>query len=572
MKINNEFGHKIGGSKRDLWKARGLMVEDILEMNESEKDKFIKKDNVWPKPDYNALKEQNIPVVAIYFRKKIRDAVSTRPSCVEKRDTYIETVRIIKNLAESIENENDIKNAFDKIVNSGLAICNHGRHYSLSEDMREAGGSKLFRVIANASIIKLGMDIKKKQFLYSDKDRILSKYTFLQKNSLLMNVDNTSVNNTTKDMGLKIPGGWMLICNCTKEKFYAIEDGACIVLSGHDYIDNFETKEEAENMIISQENKSVPLNDEKTKKERKKKFVPKQLEHVKRVGEEYLHRHATADDYIKTFGFYGGEFGTWMSELDRQASLDMGYDAFMDLTKAINIEPIGIGMDGQLSIAFGARGSGSAMAHYEPLRRVINLTKTKGAGSLAHEYGHALDYILSAVINNELQPFSDSCKTEAVNLAFKEVKNAIKYQNGQLSEYYRNSLLFDKCHSKDSQGYWSSDKELFARAFACYVKDTLAEMDIRNDYLCGHADSAVTFYEGKVIKAYPEGDERISINLAIRKFVDELNKLNAFYGCKEISAPKKIKRRTLTPEEKLEYENLTTACRQMNIFDFVKGD
>lgn len=44
-----------------------------------------------------------------------------------------------------------------------------------------------------------------------------------------------------------------------------------------------------------------------------------------------------------------------------------------------------------LAIAFGARGSGAALAHYEPERNVINLTKMKGAGCLAHEWGHALD-------------------------------------------------------------------------------------------------------------------------------------------------------------------------------------
>lgn len=44
-----------------------------------------------------------------------------------------------------------------------------------------------------------------------------------------------------------------------------------------------------------------------------------------------------------------------------------------------------------LAIAFGARGSGGALAHYEPERNVINLTKMKGAGCLAHEWGHALD-------------------------------------------------------------------------------------------------------------------------------------------------------------------------------------
>ena len=50
-----------------------------------------------------------------------------------------------------------------------------------------------------------------------------------------------------------------------------------------------------------------------------------------------------------------------------------------------------ISYQGTLSIAFGARGSGNAAAHYEPLRKVINLTKMHGAGSLAHEWWHGLD-------------------------------------------------------------------------------------------------------------------------------------------------------------------------------------
>ena len=40
-------------------------------------------------------------------------------------------------------------------------------------------------------------------------------------------------------------------------------------------------------------------------------------------------------------------------------------------------------------------------------------------------------------------------------------------------------------------GYWESNTEMTARAFACYIKDKLAP-EI-SDYLAGHADSAATF-------------------------------------------------------------------------------
>ena len=45
-------------------------------------------------------------------------------------------------------------------------------------------------------------------------------------------------------------------------------------------------------------------------------------------------------------------------------------------------------------MAVGARGRGgigSAAAHYEPGKIVINLTKKNGAVSLGHEWWHAMD-------------------------------------------------------------------------------------------------------------------------------------------------------------------------------------
>lgn len=55
-----------------------------------------------------------------------------------------------------------------------------------------------------------------------------------------------------------------------------------------------------------------------------------------------------------------------------------------------------ISLNGRLAMAIGARGAGgSAKAHYEPVERVINITKMKGGGSLAHEWFHAFDNLLT---------------------------------------------------------------------------------------------------------------------------------------------------------------------------------
>ena len=39
-------------------------------MNEREAEKFVKKDNVWKKPDYAVMLEEGIPLGVVYFIKK----------------------------------------------------------------------------------------------------------------------------------------------------------------------------------------------------------------------------------------------------------------------------------------------------------------------------------------------------------------------------------------------------------------------------------------------------------------------------------------------------------------------
>lgn len=41
--VHEDFGEKIGGAKKDLWKDRGLYADDLEAMNEREAEKFVKR-------------------------------------------------------------------------------------------------------------------------------------------------------------------------------------------------------------------------------------------------------------------------------------------------------------------------------------------------------------------------------------------------------------------------------------------------------------------------------------------------------------------------------------------------
>jgi major membrane immunogen (membrane-anchored lipoprotein) len=96
---------------------------------------------------------------------------------------------------------------------------------------------------------------------------------------------------------------------------------------------------------------------------------------------------------------------------------------------------------------------------------------------------------------------------------------SLKTQNGKVTEFYKGSRFFGGKYTSSGHEYWTSNSEMFARAFHCYLEDKVAEMNKkdgkegRNDYLCGHASGYVTTgLDGTYYRAFPIGEERKIIN------------------------------------------------------------
>lgn len=139
---------------------------------------------------------------------------------------------------------------------------------------------------------------------------------------------------------------------------------------------------------------------------------------VRREGPVRRQGDATADQFKDTFGFRAVEFGNWNSQEERQAVMNHAFDGLADLAEVLGIPTRAIGLNGELALAFGARGSGltGARAHYERDYGVINLTKMHGAGSLAHEWMHALDHYLA---RQDTKASSERVKNERGDMVFK---------------------------------------------------------------------------------------------------------------------------------------------------------
>ena len=147
----------------------------------------------------------------------------------------------------------------------------------------------------------------------------------------------------------------------------------------------------------------------KVKKQAKEKKVFNFLvaEKIERKGGRNFDITSTAD-LKKAFNLREVQSGNWVLKDPESAEFHVrnAARAFADLADITGIPDDKISLNGRLAMAFGARGTGNAggstaMAHYEPDERVINLTKFKGGGCLGHEWFHAFDNLLTCAMGGD---------------------------------------------------------------------------------------------------------------------------------------------------------------------------
>ena len=199
-----------------------------------------------------------------------------------------------------------------------------------------------------------------------------------------------------------------------------------------------------------------------------------------RIGEDYRGgKDVSAEDFMNTFGFRGVQFGNWTNQADRQMAVNQAYDAFMDLAKLIGMSPRAMSLNGELGIAFGARGSGNANAHYEYDEVVINLTKTRGAGSLAHEWWHALDNYFA-----RRGGMGRGMVTDVKSIA---MRDELRKAYDRLIDEVQDSNYYKRSVSKGD--YWGRMHEVTARLLAEWVNRELKQKGELNTFLARGVDT-----------------------------------------------------------------------------------
>jgi len=533
----DDFGEKLGGARKDAWGGFSEAIQDQQSTTELPLSK------AWPEPNYKELVEKGVSAESVALIAAMRSEIPSKPRVARKVARWAEKVNTLKSFASDLmSGERDVASVMQRMRNhssnlSAIVDAIPSIAKADTETLKIVSGYRInsgsFSVFGGKtySPSKVFYFIERNgRPIYDGASESLSDVQALLTKAI--KADQADGSNATNGKKSKIS---VYRDRYTKD-IYLGWKGAGGVLKIKSFDDLGAARDHLKN---NREEVEQTL--------QKIKETPSMRKPVnaERIGPERYAENVTPDTFGETFGFRGVEFGNWVEQAKRQKNLNQAYDGLMDLAEALDLPPKALSLNGKLGLAFGARGKGGknpAAAHYEPNSVVINLTKKAGAGSLAHEWWHALDnYFGKQRPNTEFiteSPYTlstDEIRPEMAN-AFKHVRNAI-VQSG-LPE--RSKQL----DTRRSKAYWATTIEMTARSFETYIIDKLKQQGITNDYLANVVlDEAWTAAESLGLESnstypYPNKAEQEKINPAYQALFDTIESENTSEGIRLFSKSK----------------------------------
>jgi hypothetical protein len=576
----DDAGEKIAGARKD-WRERFMDAADLNAMTNAEAIELVKKDNVWPQPDWEKAVADGMPAEVAAYVKIMRDRVAKVPrftrsgqNATTVRANYVEMLTIARDVMMAGRSVDDVRDFYRNILTAAGADG-----LNASDESRQ----KFFSVYQT----------RKCPFGVSHADGQKVREMLSEGFPAKIPVWRKGVRAYPSRGGTEGPGAFMLIKNNQK-----IHDGY------------FPTEEAAWKWLAAENAKPAA----KAKKPKGPVVPPEKphLDNLERHGfpDRRNGRDVTPEDFISTFKFRGVQFGDWLPDNERQKVLNLAYDALFDFAELMEVDHSTLSLDGTLSVAFGARGQGYGRAHYESGQKVFNFTRLNGAGTVAHEWAHAVDNwageadvlgntqrllsgtgwydrikgikrMLANLTDDQAEAWENMVEdlftspltkeealektTSNLNVYAENVRNhseqltshlarAVERQNKTyikkmreyLADQSRRQRLCQERIDKINEGgegfsfgkrqsayyeeaqklcgksgeYWTRPTEMFARAFEVYIFDKMQELGVRSDYLV-HGVEADRYSNKELFKGnpYAGGIERDRINGRIEDLV-----------------------------------------------------
>ena len=464
-----DVGEKIGDARKDVWKEIIARIKNKKQGIEEALKKSSAGKLFSSLFDEKELLESGVSNEVVTFISAVKGSLGTKPRSLSKLKMWINKVLHQYDMCEqALENLESVKKKIDewKYYSQPFYMYRAAMAVGGYESGRDVGNAELWQIADGYSDGKsvAGQWCVRKAGAY---DGIYKTYEEAAEALKKFAGENAAVDGKGKRKEVKLA---IYKRRMDGTMFIAPEGKPDVIIQ-----DGFKTLYEAsaykkEHYAEMQERYRTLMDGIK----------PKFNENRERKGRDWRGgKDVSAEDFREAFDFRGVEFGNWMQQKDRRQALNECYDSLMDLAMVCGVSPKALSLGGKLAMAFGARGVGKFNAHYEPDKVVINLTKTKGAGSLAHEWFHAIDNYFN------MQGWDEFATESTRNVERKEMaeawKDLVRAING--SDYFKRS---DKYARLKGSRYWIEPTELGARAFAVWVENRLSKYGTINDYLANN--------------------------------------------------------------------------------------
>ncbi|WP_209124497.1 LPD1 domain-containing protein [Alkalihalobacillus sp. BA299] len=224
------------------------------------------------------------------------------------------------------------------------------------------------------------------------------------------------------------------------------------------------------------------------------------------------------EDMLRIFMFRGIQFGNYVNDDKGLEHIFRCSEAFHDLADILGVSDFDVSLNSDLALAFGARGRGKALAHYEPRERVINFTRDKGTlGVTAHEWFHALDnFLFSHSHNHKNGHIGYLSNLEGIGLTIvSDIKNAMSDLIKEIKE--GNSLSYLQNENKEGDKWRVSSS--FKAMYSKYKGDLTA---IMTHYY--HEAKSRLDYRVKMLSFYSSSDRDKEVQRFERRMARDLKK------------------------------------------------
>jgi Large polyvalent protein-associated domain 5/ADP-Ribosyltransferase in polyvalent proteins/Large polyvalent protein-associated domain 1 len=519
-----DFGEKIEGAKKDaMGRFKDTFAKDVS-VGQFISEPFAK---LWPLPDYAKLLEEGLDPMAVGIMRAIREEIPTKPRQPFRVAQWASTAEKLHRITSTALNDsNTVKRLIDVLSKTELGSDSILVRAELYAKAGQAISLEGYKAVAQR---RIRVEPSSSAELYKTRGDPNAPYTIYKSLGTASN-QMPRVIGRGENRAQAIAAAIAFVAGkqsidsveqaVRKEhsyEIYSYKSRRNVYLIGKKvgkrFVDlkEFSTSQDARDFLKTDGNI-----DELDRLLSQAKFIPSERREINqdRIGADHRKgENVTPEQFQAAFGFRGVQFGEYVEQKRRQEDLNQAFDALQDLALVLGLPPKALSLNGELALAFGARGGGgknAPSAHFEPDKIVINLTKTRGAGSLAHEWWHGLDNYFarkggrpSGMATETQRGRWPSAIRAEMQLAYQKVIDVVSNNNFEVR-----SKELDSFRNKD---YFSLVPEKTARAFEQYVIEAARSVDNTNDYLANIVTAEMwdaeqqmqASFTGKSVKPYP---------------------------------------------------------------------